>query len=88
MAITILKLTDTFNTFMTTVNSIITKLNSITADSSTITLSHAVDPSSASPKPRLGYIFVSSPSLSNPADSPIGFLYLMPSTSVLRLLCP
>ena len=38
-------------------------------------ISPVIDPSSASPNPRLGYIFVSSPSLSNPADSPIGFLY-------------
>ena len=56
--ITSLKLTDTFNTFMTTVNSIITKLNSITADSSTITLSHAVDPSSASQANSTAIIFV------------------------------
>ena len=51
-------------------------------------ISPVIDPSSASPKPRLGYIFVSSPSLSNPADSPIGLRYLIPSTSILRLLCP
>ena len=56
--ITSLKLTDTFNTFMTTVNSIITKLNSITANSTTMTLAYAPDPDSASQANSTAIIFV------------------------------
>ena len=37
-------------------------------------ISPVKDPSSANPNPMWGYILVSSPSLSKPADKPIGFL--------------
>lgn len=56
--ITGLKLTDTFNAFMTRVNSIITKLNTITADATTMTLAFASDPSSASQANSTAIIFV------------------------------